>query len=253
MATVLTGFTVSLVLGVPIGTFIAAYVDWRYIYMILAIATLITLIMLIRLVPKKPGNSSLPLKQQLYILRDKRLVAGLFTTIFWILGYTMLFAYIAPFLSERADFSIEQISTALFILGVFAFIGSRFGGYAVDRWGPFKTITSSLAIHAVALFTLFFTASSTIGVLLTLMVWGAATWTTTPANQYYLISLQPNSSEIVLSFHTALMNIGMTLGAGLGGTVIAYTSIIHLSWIGCLMVIVALLAAITSFRLRYNP
>ncbi|QOV12006.1 MFS transporter [Viridibacillus arvi] len=248
MATVLTGFTVSLVLGVPIGTFIATYIDWRYIYLILAISALLNFLLLKRLIPKWQGNRSLPVKRQLLILRDKRLVAGLFTTIFWILGYTMVFAYIAPFLSELAGFSIEKISTALFILGMFAFIGSRFGGYAADKWGPAKTITFSLAIHAATLFTVVFTANSTIGVLVTLMVWGAATWTTTPANQYYLISLQPEASEIVLSFHTALMNIGMTLGAGLGGTVIAYTSVVHLGWIGGLMVLVALLAASVSLN-----
>ena len=43
MATVLTGFTVSLVLGVPIGTFLAGYVDWRYVFLIIAFGTVLLL------------------------------------------------------------------------------------------------------------------------------------------------------------------------------------------------------------------
>ncbi len=39
MATVITGFTVSLVLGVPIGTFLAGHFDWHYIFLIIALGT----------------------------------------------------------------------------------------------------------------------------------------------------------------------------------------------------------------------
>ena len=39
MATVITGFTVSLVLGVPIGTFLAGHFDWHYIFLIIALST----------------------------------------------------------------------------------------------------------------------------------------------------------------------------------------------------------------------
>ncbi|USK37008.1 hypothetical protein LIS77_13765 [Cytobacillus firmus] len=41
MATVTTGFTISLAFGVPIGTLTAAYIDWHYIYLIIAGLTLI--------------------------------------------------------------------------------------------------------------------------------------------------------------------------------------------------------------------
>ncbi|WHY18538.1 MFS transporter [Paenibacillus sp. G2S3] len=250
IATVITGFTVSLVLGVPIGTLIAAFMDWRYIYLIIAAVTLINLILINRYIPKLEGTKSISLKHQLLLIKDKQLISGLLTTVFFFLAYTMVFAYIAPLLSNVAGFSIKKISTALFVLGVFAFIGSRFGGYAVDKWGPVRTIYISLIVHAAALFLLTVTATSTIGVLLTFMIWGTAAWTTTPANQFYLISIKPQSSEIVLSFNTALMNIGMTLGAALGGVVIEYTSIQNLGWIGGLIVLLALVIAFYSFALN---
>jgi DHA1 family putative efflux transporter-like MFS transporter len=188
IATVITGFTVSLVVGVPIGTLIAAYMDWRYIYLIIAIVTLINLILIHKFIPRLEGSQPTSLKQQLLLIKDKSIISGLLTTVFFFLGYTMVFAYIAPLFSSIAGFSIEQISTALLVLGVFAFIGSRFGGYAVDKWGPVRTIFISLVVHSLALFILTVTAGSTIGMLFTIMVWGTAAWTTTPANQFYLIS-----------------------------------------------------------------
>ncbi|WP_208591221.1 MFS transporter [Gracilibacillus suaedae] len=250
MATVITGFTVSLVLGVPTGTFLAGYFDWHYIFLIIALGTVLLLIGLYKLLPAIEGNQPLPFKHQLQILKDTRVLTGLMTTIFWILGYTMVFAYIAPLLNHTAGFSIEMTSIALFVLGSFAFIGSRFGGYAVDRWGPNRTISISLSVHIAALLLLTFTQNTTLGVFITLAVWGVATWTTTPAKQFYLVSLKPQSSETVLSFNTALMNVGMMLGSALGGIIIQYTSIVHLSWIGGLSVVVALISIKCSFSLH---
>ncbi|MFA9455146.1 MFS transporter [Halalkalibacter sp. AB-rgal2] len=250
MATVITGFTVSLVLGVPIGTFLAAHLNWRFIFLIIAFVTIILFLLLHKLLPRIKGNDPVPFKQQIQIIKDKRVITVLTTTIFWILGYTMVFAYISPLLSNSAGFSIEMTSIALFVLGTFAFIGSRFGGYTVDKWGPNRTISISLFVHAVALLVFTFTQYSVIGVFITLAVWGAATWTTTPAKQFYLISLKPQSSETVLSFNTALMNIGMMLGSALGGIIIQYTNILNLSWIGSLFVILALVFIKYSFHLN---
>ena len=80
MATVITGFTVSLVLGVPIGTFLSGHVDWHYIFLIIALGTVCLFLLLYQLLPRIEGHSHLPLKQQLHILQDRRVISGLATT-----------------------------------------------------------------------------------------------------------------------------------------------------------------------------
>ncbi|MDX8044997.1 MFS transporter [Gracilibacillus sp. S3-1-1] len=247
MAMVITGFTVSLVLGVPIGTFLSAHFNWRFVFLIVAIVTVILLGLLYKLLPAIEGNQPLPFRRQLAMIKDKRVASGLATTVCWILGYTMVFAYISPLLSNNTGFSTEQTSLALFVLGSFAFIGSRFGGYAVDKWGPYRTISISLVIHIVALVLLSFLQYSPIGVFIIFIIWGTATWTTTPAKQFYLISLKPDASETILSFNTALMNVGMMLGSALGGVIIEYSGVSHLSWIGSIFVLLALVFIHYSF------
>ncbi|MNW25126.1 Purine efflux pump PbuE [compost metagenome] len=252
IATVITGFSISLVLGVPFGTLLSVYMDWRYIYLFLAIAALVNAVLLQKYIPKFEGSVALTWKEQWLLLRDPRVLTGLLTTVLWILGYTMVFAYIAPLLSSLMDFSLEMISSSLLILGIAALIGSRLGGYAVDRWGPARTIIVSLTLHATALFLL---KSSTVAVttlmlFAILLLWGAATWTTTPANQYYLITLQPRSSEIILSLNTALMNMGMALGAASGGIVIEYAGIEQISGIAGSIILLAILTSACSLTLN---
>ncbi|MEC2039523.1 MFS transporter [Bacillus altitudinis] len=248
MATVITGFTVSLVLGVPIGTFLAGYVDWHAIFLIIAIGTACLLFLLYQLLPPMEGHSHVPFKQQMQILQDRRVLSGLATTAFWILGYTMVFAYISPLLRQTSGFTLEMTSIALLVLGISAFIGSRFGGYAVDQWGPNRTISISITVQMLMLFALSFTQFSVVGVFITLAIWGTVTWTTTPAKQFYLISLKPETSETVLSFNTAIMNIGMMLGSSMGGLIIQYTNVTNLSWIGGIASFVALMLIRYSFN-----
>lgn len=95
MATIITGFTVSLVLGVPIGTFLAAYLDWRNIFLIIAFVTVPLLLLLYKLLPSIKGNKPVPLKKQIQIIKDKRVITALTTTILWILGYTMVCLYLS--------------------------------------------------------------------------------------------------------------------------------------------------------------
>ena len=194
------------------------------------------------------GHSHVPFKQQMQILQDRRVLSGLATTAFWILGYTMVFAYISPLLRQTSGFTLEMTSIALLVLGISAFIGSRFGGYAVDQWGPNRTISISITVQMLMLFALSFTQFSVVGVFITLAIWGTATWTTTPAKQFYLISLKPETSETVLSFNTAIMNIGMMLGSSMGGLIIQYTNVTNLSWIGGLASFVALMLIRYSFN-----
>ncbi|MGG4471259.1 MFS transporter [Paenibacillus alvei] len=129
-------------------------------------------------------------------------------------------------------------------------MGSCVGGFAVNKRGPMRTIIISLIIHSFILITFTSNSTSTIGIIIVLMELGTSAWITTPANQYYLITLKPELSEIVLSFNTALMNIGMTLGAGLGGLVVEYTSIHNLGWIGGITVLAALITTVFSFKVK---
>ncbi|WP_220775659.1 MFS transporter, partial [Bacillus sp. BML-BC060] len=69
MATVITGFTVSLVLGVPIGTFLAGHLDWHYIFLIIALSTVFLILGLYKLLPSIKGNHPLPFTQQLQIMK----------------------------------------------------------------------------------------------------------------------------------------------------------------------------------------
>lgn len=75
-----------------------------------------------------------------------------------------------------------------------------------------------------------------------------ATWSISPAQQLYLVTLAPRNPDITLSVNTSFIQFGFALGSGLGGIVISRTSVLFLNWLGFAAVSIALLLAILLFK-----
>lgn len=80
------------------------------------------------------------------------------------------------------------------------------------------------------------------------MIFMLATWSISPAQELFLVTLVPRNPDIALSVNTSFIQFGFALGSGLGGLVISRTSILTLNWVGLGAVSIALLLAILLFK-----
>ena len=247
IGTVIMGFSLALVLGVPLGALIGDLSGWRTNFALLAALAFLLWIALWRLIPSSGADEPVPPGRQLSSLRDAKTVSGLLVTLFWIAGYQLVFTYLTPLLRTSAGIDTAMVSTALLVCGLFSVAGSRLGGYGADRWGTARTITFSLLTHAAALVVLPFASVSIIGALAVLAVWFGSAWTTTPAQQYYLVSISPGAADFVLSLNNSILQLGIAIGAAAGGLIAELSSVRQLGWAGAAAELLALLAAAYSF------
>lgn len=250
IGTILMGASAALVLGVPLGTLLGDYWGWRSVFMLIFFVAILPMIGIAVSVPDMENQESASLKTQLAGLRDRRMISGLLITLFWIIGYQFMFTYISPFLQKAASLNMSQISAALFICGIFAVAGSRIGGYGADRWGVYRTLLVSLLLHAVALMALPWAATTFMGALIILSIWIGSAYMTTPAQQYYLVSISPGSSGLALGLNNSVLQLGIAIGAGAGGWAVSRTSVTNLGWIGALLILGSLAAVLYSFSLK---
>lgn len=176
------------------------------------------------------------------------IVSALLLTFFRESGNSVLFTYVTPFIQDIFHIAPSGISIIMLGFGLFGAIGSRLGGYGVDRFGPAKVITLSTLIH-IAVFALLplLAGQSFIGlVLMGIMV--LSMFAAGPAVQSYFIQQAPGSSNLILSLNTSIVHLGLAAGAGAGGFMVNTTSTLQYHpWLGGFVLALGLAAGLVSF------
>ncbi|MGO4791502.1 MFS transporter [Paenibacillus sp. 2KB_20] len=250
IATVLVGFNLALILGVPLGRIIAGSHDWKIIFTGVGALSLVAMLVLLLTIPKSEGEAPVPIREQLALLKSPRITVALSISFFWILGYTMLYTYVTPFLLDITGMSEGMVNVGLFAFGLASLIGSQVGGYGADKWGIPRTMIGGLLFHSGILLLLTAFSHSSMVVLPLLMLWSFFAWSTGPVQQVYLIGMAPQASGIILSLNNSIVQLGMAVGAVIGGIVVDSISLAAVGWFGGVGVAIGLIPAIISLSMR---
>ncbi|ALA40460.1 chemotaxis protein [Paenibacillus peoriae] len=245
---ILMGLSSSLVLGVPMGTFFSEMFGWRVLFVLIGLLSVLPLLIIYKKVPAIKEEEKVTLRMQLSILRNPTILMALVITLFYVGGYSTLFTYITPFLQATSSLSMTEISGVLFLAGICSFVGSRVGGQLADAKGSKFTICLGLILQGATLLLFALAGVNLLVLILVLMIFMLATWSISPAQQLYLVTLAPRNPDIALSVNTSFIQFGFALGSGLGGLVISRTSVLYLNWLGFAAVSIALLLAILLFK-----
>jgi len=240
MSNVAMGFSIALVFGVPLGRLITAAYNWQTIFWLIAGLSIVCLLFVIRTMPKTITETPIPLKEQLVLLRETKVISALGISFLVFVSYSMIYTYITPFLSSVQTVSETEMSSILLLFGIASLIGSKLAGVLADRIGTFKTLLGSMALHLLTLLGLYFTSHSLLLTSTLLFIWVCASWTFGPAQSINLASIAPKAMGIIISLNSSFIQLGFALGAGLGGITINHLPIITLSGIGSIFVLFAI-------------
>ena len=250
IATVVMGFTTSLIIGVPLGRIIAEAYGWKSVFGFIAITGLLAIFVLYRTIPRVIGDAPVPLTKQLALLKNKKVALGLSITFFWLGGYSIAYTYISPYLLNVAGLHEEVLSGVLLAFGLASLIGSKFGGYSTDKWGVSFTLIGGMLLHIAAFLLLSVTVglNSSWGIVVgVLVLWSFAAWSSGPTQQYNLIRIEPNYSGIMLGLNQSTMQLSMAAGAGIGGLAVDRISLSSITWFGTIGVAIAVAASLLLF------
>ncbi len=252
IATVVMGFTASLIIGVPLGRMTAEALGWKSVFGGIALLGFIAMIVLFLTLPHTEGDKPVPLLQQLSLLKKRKVAMGLSVTFFWLGGYSVAYTYLSPYLLTVSGISGNLLSGVLLIFGIASLVGSKFGGYSTDKWGVPFTLVGGMALHIIALILLSLVTHSYVGVLLILILWSFAAWSTGPTQQYHLATLEPELSGVLLGINQSMMQFAMAAGAGIGGVFVEKVSLASITWFGALGVMIAIVAVLVTFSSHYK-
>lgn len=220
VAFVLGGLTIANVVGVPFGTFLGQHYGWRSAYLLVGVIFAITLAAIALTVPFRPGDATATLRNELSAFRRPQVWLTLALAAIGFSGVFAVYTYVAPVVTDVAHLGEGFVPWALVAFGIGMTIGNAVSGWFTDR-SVKRSLT--IAIGGVGLSVLAFAlfATSGPGILITIFVVGLACGWAAPAVQTRLMDVSHHAQSIAAALNHSALNIGNSLGAAMGGLVIA--------------------------------
>ncbi|WP_047152367.1 MFS transporter [Aneurinibacillus tyrosinisolvens] len=254
IAFMFTGLTVATVTGVPLGTFIGQAFGWRATFWCVAMLGVIAIIASAILVPKnlKQAPPS-KLNDNFKIITNGPLLLAFAITALGYGGTFVAFTYLAPILEDITGFAPGAVSIILLVYGAAVAIGNTIGGKAANK-NPLKALFWMFLMQAVVLVILTFTAPFKVAGIITIFFLGLLAFMNVPGLQIYVVQLAekyvPSAVDVASALNIAAFNVGIAIGAFVGGLIVDSIGLIHTPWIGGVMVLGAVLLTLWSSALE---
>ncbi|WP_180953683.1 MFS transporter [Bacillus sp. T33-2] len=136
----------GIVLGVPLGTLIGNNFGWRMTFLLVAVLALVSIIGIMKFLPKVPTDRTVSLQKQFAALRGKTVISLHGISILMYTGQFTLYTYLIPFLHETMGLAKRLNSIILIFFGVAGVFGGWLGGWSTDKFGSVRTILVSLLL-----------------------------------------------------------------------------------------------------------
>jgi MFS transporter, DHA1 family, inner membrane transport protein len=254
IAFMFTGLTVATVTGVPLGTFIGQMFGWRATFWGVALLGAVGIIASAILIPKNIKDAP-PSKfsDQLKVLKNGPLLLAFAITALGYGGTFVAFTYLTPILQDITGFSPSAVSIILLVYGIAVAIGNTIGGKAADK-NPLKALSWMFLIQAIILVVLTFTAPFKIVGVITIFFLGIFAFMNVPGLQVLVVKLAeryvPAAVNVASALNIAAFNVGIAIGAFVGGIIVDTIGLIHTPWIGGVMVLGAVFLTMLSMAIE---
>ena len=258
VAFVYAGMTLAMVVGVPIGTLLAAATNWRATFLGVAALALIAAAGVVAILPRLAGIGAIGLGERLAVARRPDVVKLLALTALALCGPFAANTYLGVFLGTTLGVAGNWLAAVLMVFGIVGFAGNLLGGYVADHWNRERAIAAILAILIVgfALLSVGAALGGAVGaaaIVAAMTIWGLFGWAFPVTQQARLVSLDPALAPVTLSLNTSALYLGAAAGAALGGWAISQWSIGAIGWIAALCEAAALAFLLPTFLRVRTP
>ncbi|EDE1994364.1 sugar transporter [Salmonella enterica subsp. enterica serovar Anecho] len=247
LSLIATGTALAMVLGLPIGRVVGQYFGWRTTFFAIGMGALITLLCLIKLLPKLPSEHSGSLKSLPLLFRRPALMSLYVLTVVVVTAHYTAYSYIEPFVQNVAGLSANFATILLLILGGAGIIGSLVFGKLGNRHAS-SLVSIAIALLVVCLLLLLPAADSEAHLAILSIFWGIAIMVIGLGMQVKVLALAPDATDVAMALFSGIFNIGIGAGALVGNQVSLHWSMSAIGYIGAIPACAALVWAVLIFR-----
>lgn len=240
LSMVVTGSSIAMILGIPLGRIIGLHVGWRITFLSIGIFSALTFLYAALRLPQLPSRGGFSVKKLPTLLQQKGIVGLYIFTLLISTSFFVAYSYIEPFLKQVAQLQDAWVTATLMIYGGAGLLGSIVFSKYYNR-NRKRFITAIVACSSICLLVLHPCAMSLPLIILVCALWGMASTAYNVAMQSNIILVtSPESTAVAMSIFSGIFNLGIGSGAFFGGSICTHASIAYIGYAGALLGFVGL-------------
>ncbi|WP_341778816.1 MFS transporter [Levilactobacillus sp. HBUAS70063] len=248
---IFAGFSIASVFGVPIGTAISTSYSWHDAFYLISVISAVTCVLLGWLLPRQVEQVQGSIKNQLVLLKDRRIYVGIALVLFTAATMYAYYTYIRPLLTTALGFSTQSLNWLLFLIGIMSIISNRLSGMLAERNGlrimPRFYVVDVLLLALLPMGLSFKWGGLGILLVLSLIV----TIINSPIQIHFLNIAEeeyPQSTVLASSLNSIFFNFGISLGSATASGMLGVVGLKHISLGAAVYAAISLLLAVILNR-----
>ena len=214
------GVVCATVFGIPVGALVADALGWRAAFGLLGALAFAKALLLFFFLPTIQVHSAeTSLLKQFGVLRSLEMQGHVLLSVLVFCGMFTAYTYLADILERLAGFNGTVVGWCLMAFGAVGLIGNSLGGRAVDRHPLWASIGFSLFM-IMGMVALIPSIHSTTALAIAMAVWGITQAALFLVSHVRLMKTAPETPAFGASLNISGANLGIGLGAIVGGHVI---------------------------------
>lgn len=228
LALMVSGLTIALVTGIPLGTFVGQLFGFQAIFWLIVVLTGVAIASVWLIMPNIQGQRTF-IRNLFRALCVPKLLRAYIVTACTCGASFVLYTYIAEFLLVLSRFDKQSIASILLLYGGSAVVGNLLGGKITDIKGSIISLRLMLGAQIITYALMSISAYFQVFVLINLCVMGMVSFASIAPLKSLAVLLSHKYAkgfeDSAISVNEGSFNVGIACASALGGAIFAHLGI----------------------------
>lgn len=220
IALVQAGLTIAVMIGVPFGSFLGGLANWRFVFGIMIILAVITMLGMMKFTPHVSLSAEANISKELTVFKNPHILIVISIIVFGYSGVFTTYTFMEPMIHDYAPFKIIGLTVCLFLFGLGGVIGNLVTGSVPEHaLTKYLFYTFFLLFITIILFVTF--VHYAVLALLICFLFGFGTFGTTPLLNSKIILSAHEAPLLASTLAASIFNVANFIGAILGSILLS--------------------------------
>lgn len=235
---VFAGITVGFAFGVPLTSYLADQFSLEMAFLFGAFVNVVAFAGILLWLPSMPMKEKMSYGKQLGILRKPGLWLNIAAIMFIFAAMFSVYSFFAEYLGQVTHMNGSLVSVMLMAFGVIMIFGNFLFGSLLQK-NMTRTVILFPIVYTAIYLLVYYLGAYLIPMIAMVFIWGTVHSGGLIVSQLWLTTEAREAPEFGNSLFVSFSNLGITIGASIGGWFISQLGIHQLIWSGILFALAA--------------